>query len=725
MIKNIRQEIKQAVFLLILCFVLISFVSMAKGQTSKAIVDQPVTVNGDTVEYATEKKEVTATGNVSVDYKGTKLRCNKLTVNTQTKDATAEGNVRIEDKDGVMYGEKIIYNFNTQKGTLVNAKFSSSPYFGKSEEIQRVNEKKFISLRGYATTCDFDRPHYNLRAKKVVLIPGDKIQTRQDTLFIGQTPMMYLPYYSHSLKDPLMHVQLSPGYSKDWGAYLLSAWRYNLTDNVNGRIYLDYRDRRGLAGGFGANYNSINLGKADLKFYYMHENDTNLDVNQPHEFQRYFVRLRHKWDIDERNNLISEYYKIVDSKRILLGTEYNVLKDYFPREYEKDAQPLSYSFFHHSFTDSSMDVLVQKRTNRWYSQIEKLPEVRYSLPSMQLAELPLYFENNTQAANFNQKNAVPSPSGADVSLNRFDTFNKITLPVKLSFIDLSPFIAGRQTYYDKDINGASIGPRTVFYTGAQASTKFYRIFDVKPDFLGMEINGLRHIITPTISYAYNHDPTIRSTRLRQMDAVDSIALNNAANFELSNKLQTKRNGQAVDFLDFIVSNTYTFYKIDPLTDEKSGGNLADYLFELKFLPYSRVRLDADADYNHEGDYFSNANYDINFNLGEERSIGLGQRYQRKGANELTFNSDCRISPKWKFRVYERYQFKETADIRHGLVKQEYTFSRDLHCWLVDLTYTIEKEHGNTIWCIFRLKAFPEAEIDFSQSYYRPSSGSQP
>jgi len=240
----------------------------------------------------------------------------------------------------------------------------------------------------------------------------------------------------------------------------------------------------------------------------------------------------------------------------------------------------------------------------------------------------------------------------------------------------------------------------------------------------MDIKGLRHIVTPTISYSYNHDPTIRSSRLKQIDAIDAIALNNAVTFALSNKLQTKRNDQTVDFLDFIMSNTYTFYKVDPANDEKSGGNLADYLFQLKFLPYSWVRLDADADYNHEGDYFSNENYDINFNLGRERSIGLGQRYLRSGANELTFNSDYRISPKWKFRVYQRYQFKETAELRHGLVQQEYTFSRDLHCWLFDLTYTIEKEHGHTVWCIFRLKAFPEAEIDFHTSYSSPHSGSQ-
>jgi hypothetical protein len=410
---------------------------------------------------------------------------------------------------------------------------------------------------------------------------------------------------------------------------------------------------------------------------------------------------------------------------MLLGTEYNVLKDYFPREYEKDTQPLSYSFLHHAFSNSGLDVLVQKRTNRWYSQLEKLPEAKYSLPSFKIGELPLYFEDITQAANLNQKNAVPSPSTADVSANRFDTFNKVYLPARVSFIELIPFVASRQTYYDKNSNGGSISPRTVFYTGAEASTKFYRIFETSPDFLGMDIKGLRHIITPKASYSYNHDPTISSARLKQFDAIDAIGRSNAVNLELSNKLQTKRNANPVDFFDFRINTDYIFYRNDPITDDKTKSSFSDFLFYLNFLPYSWVRIDADADYEPHRDYFTNANYNINFALAKERSIGFGQRYQRSGANEFTFNSDWRISPKWKFRVYERYQFKETANVRHGLVEQEYTFSRDLHCWLFDIAYTIEKEHGQSIWCIFRLKAFPEAEINFTTSFSSPQSGSQP
>ncbi len=206
------------------------------------------------------------------------------------------------------------------------------------------------------------------------MYPGDKIQTKNDVLYLGRVPVFYTPFFNHSLKDPFMHVQLTPGYSKDWGPFLLSAWRCNLTENVKGRIYLDQRQKRGFGSGLGLNYKDTAVGRGDFKFYYIQERPRNLLEDQPGEFQRYFARWRHKWDIDDRTSLINEYNKIVDSKRMLMGTEYNVLKDYFPRAYEKDSLPLSYTQFSHSFSQSSVNVLFQKRINRWYDEtIEKRP----------------------------------------------------------------------------------------------------------------------------------------------------------------------------------------------------------------------------------------------------------------------------------------------------------------------------------------------------------------
>jgi hypothetical protein len=436
------------------------------------------------------------------------------------------------------------------------------------------------------------------------------------------------------------------------------------------------------------------------------------------------MRWRHKWDIDERTNFISQVYKIVDERRKRLDPTRNILKDYFYREYEKDSQPLSYALLHHNFTNSSLDLLLQKRTNHWYDQLNKLPELKYTLPSLKLFDTPLYFENNSSLANFDKK-ATTSPTTADeVSVTRFDTTNKLSLPMKLAFIEFTPYILSRQTLYDKGADGASLPMRTIFYSGADLSTKFYRLFNVKSNFLGMDINGLRHIITPHIQYTYNHAPTIAAGKLKWIDAVDTIAKSNAVYLELSNKLQTKRKNQTIDFLDLRVSSTYSFYAVDPQTNLKSHGSFSDFLVKLKLIPYSWMRLEADATYNSKQHYFSNVNYDINFDLGKERSLGIGQRYQRNGGNEITASFQWRLNPKWKFSTYHRYNLGNDPNSVAGLKEQEYSILRDLHCWNVGLTYNIKKNEGSSIWFVFKLKAFPEMEFGFNQSYHQPQSGAQ-
>lgn len=754
------------------CLTLPHFYVYAEDNSQKVLGSQSIVVNGDTVEYLTESQEVTATGNVEIIYGGSKLTCKKLVVNTQTKQGVAEGNARLEDENGVIEGEKITYDFQAKTGTIIDAGFRANPYFGKARKVERLGESEFIARYGYLTTCSLDKPHYRIASKQMSILPGDKIETKDDILYLGGFPLLYLPRFNHTLEDPMMHVRLMPGKSKDWGLYMLSAWRYSLGDHVNGRAYLDYRSRLGWAEGFGLNYSTTYVGKGDFKFYYTDENPDNLPSAATRtNFQRSLVRWRHKWAIDDQTNFISEFYKIGDQKRKYFDLNADFLKDYFYREFEIASQPLTYALFHHSFSYSSIDILMQKRVNNWYNQMDKLPEVKYTLPSIQLGESPLYFENNSVLTSFNVSNSVTPSNLTDISVTRLDTISKLSMPMKIAFFNFTPFVQDREVVYDKGINDQKFPVNTVFYAGADVSTKFYRIFNIKTNFLGLGLNSLRHVVTPTIGYSYNHTPTINSIKLKQIDSTDLLTSGNIANLGLSNKLQVKRkdlNGKevSVDFVDFNVSTSYAFaprmiygtqailnpnpaYPDNPVVYEtvnsrhyKLGASFSDIIFKLKVLPYSWLRFEGDATYKHSGvpgdpgyenfNHFSVVNYDINFDFTPERSLGFGQRYQRRGGNQITASLKWRFNPKWKFSVYQRYNLKQYADsstyansaYRKGYLEQQYTISRDLHCWETDLTLSTSRNNGSGIYIVFRLKAFPELELSMDQAYNKPKSGAR-
>ena len=217
-------------------------------------------------------------------------------------------------------------------------------------------------------------------------------------------------------------------------------------------------------------------------------------------------------------------------------------------------------------------------------------------------------------------------------------------------------------------------------------------------------------------------------KLRQIDSIDSITQSNSAALELSNKLQTKRKGQSVDLLDVRLATAYNFR---PDSGDKSGSSFQDIYMELKYLPFSWLRFDADTNFKHSGlrsdtdyNHFNTVNYNLSFNMGKERFFGVGQRYERKGSNQITYDLTWRLNPKWKISLYNRHEIGHDPDLEQGLRESQLTISRNLHCWDVDLTFNQKKTEGSTVYVIFRLKAFPEMEFGFDQTYSKPESGSQ-
>lgn len=690
-----------------------------KPETPEEEGPQPIIVNGDSVEYSTESKEFSASGNVIVVYKGSKLSCEKLTLNSATKECRAEGRIRLEDTSGLIQGERMTYNFETKKGIIYECGFKSNPFYGVSQKLAKVSDREFVSYRGYLTTCNFKDPHWRMKQKKVNFFPGDKVQIKDNTVYIGKAPLMNIPRYNHSLKDPLMRVQLMPGTSKEWGPFLLTAWRYQLTEDLKGRIYLDYRSNFGIAEGLATNYDTVNYGKGDFKLYYTQERDKSDDVNQedvsvPKVFERYLIRLRHKWDIDETTNFVSEYYKIVDSKRALMGPTFNLLKDYFPREYDKDTTPLSYLLFHRSFQHASLDVLVQKRVNSWYSQEEKLPQINFTLPSVTFWNTPLYLENTGSFSSTKYKYASPADND-DRPENKGTTTNRFTLPLKVAFFRFSPFVSSSQTFSDKGSFGSTI--TNIFSGGADVSTKFYRVFDVKTNFLKLDINGLRHVITPTATYNYSNNT---SSKINEWNiGGDSAIRSSEFVFALENRLQTKRSGQTFDLAYFKVDSGYDF------RTSGRNGQLKDVNFDLEVLPYRWLSFYADAKFLPKQYYFDTVNLDVYFNIDAERKFGLGQRYKLKGNNEFTYQCDWRLNPKWKVSFYHRLNMGSETAGKNGLREQEYVVSRDLHCWSVNLSYNTTRGKGDAIWLTFKIKAFPEMELElFNKSYHERKPGSQ-
>ncbi|MBN1405935.1 MAG: LPS export ABC transporter periplasmic protein LptC [Candidatus Omnitrophica bacterium] len=718
---------------LIISFLVCSLICLVhSGILFAEELEGPIECNGDEIEYLEDEKKVIGKGHVIITYKDTVLTCDKVTVSTVTREAQAEGNVKIVQGSNYFTGESMTYNLEKEYGTVMNFRGYTDPWYAKGNEAKRTGPDEFIVSRGYVTTCDRENPHYRIAARKVLIYPNKKVVIKDATFRVGNVPLLWLPIYVHPLDDDRPRVTVIPGKSSEWGAYLLTSWRYNLDDSNKGYVHLDYREKKDFAGGVDYLYNTKTLGSGIVKTYYTKERSlkrkhiyTPSDEGEPTtEQEKYLAQWRHKWDASKDTTVTAELYKYKDK---------NFRKDYFFNEYEKDNDPKSYLLITKTQPIYNLSVLTEKRANRFEERVERLPEIRLEINNTRIGESRFYYEGEYSGVNLNKK--YPSSTDdnpvADIAnhhTNRYDTYNKLSYAGKLGFLNVTPYTGLRETYYQRGLNGEDYGSnshvRGVFYTGVDISTKFFKVFNTQCSPLGMEINNLRHIITPSINYSYIPPPTTNSSSFFQFDEIDSIARNNTVGLTLENKLQTKRGKQqtAIDLARLGISTTYGF-KHNP------GSKFLDYTGVLELKPYSwltftsNTTIDPHKRYNHE--WLKYIGTDVVASVKDFR-LGLSHSYVPE-QNNIVGQVEWRINPQWKIRAYESFDIKSqtgSSKKMHNLKEQRYVITKDLHCWEAELNYNVYRERGEEILLVFRIKAFPEIPFEYGKNYHEPKRGSQ-
>ena len=691
--------------ILIYCLICSAFALPAWGQMEDDV--SQVEINGDEVSYSMEENKVYATGNVVIVRGAMTLTADKVVFDRTNQVAVAEGNVIItRPGQGAIAGDQITFNFGSMTGDFEGANIAFPPFYGKGI-LSKEGENLIAMKDGYITTSDYDEPEWRLSSKRIEMYPGDKVVARGIKLKVQKLPIMYIPIFKQNIKDDRPRFHFTPGYDKDWGAFLLTQWRYYFSEDFKGTLHLDYRQRLGLGEGVDLDYDMHQFGKGIIRTYYTHERktDSHSFFEEPTgptiEKERFKAEWRHKWQIDDKTNAIWQYYKVSDS---------TFLKDYFENEHETDENPNSFALITRAVPKGTLSFRTDVRVNRFESKLERLPEVRLDVPNAELFDTGAYLKSIVTYSNLVRKTAAPSDDRDKT--HRLNLDNELSYPFKLSIFELRPFVGGQNTFYSRTPSGTEDGiMRGAFRTGASLSTKFYRIFDVDTDAFKLNINRLRHIVTPSVAYLYKHDPPLPDSQIDQYDEVDTITRSHYLTFSLENKLQTKRNEKSVDLVRAVLSTDFK------LKEDIGSGGFNTISADIDVHPRDGISFYFDSAYDTQRERLTTANFDIYIN-GKGWYFDLGKRYNVGSDDQITTEFGWKINPKWKFKAYQRF------DIQTGSFKEtDFIATRDLHSWEMDFNFNHKINEGEEILVAFRLKAFPEMGFDFGKSFNRRRSGS--
>ena len=687
------------------------------------------------VDYDMATGTATGTNGVFVSYAGAVLTADTAAVNMKTGDVQADGHVRIESGDQLWVGDHIFYNFKTRQMRSEQFRTGKSPVFaGGTGLTGDTSNRVYTAQSAFVTTDDASDPAYRVRASRIRVIPGKSVKMWNAVAFVEGVPVFYFPYYQRNLGPRANNFTTTPGYRSRYGAYLLNTYTWYLGEAADGKVHLDYRERRGVGAGPDLNLHLGQWGDAALKYYYQNDRRPNTSTNAfpfygniPENRQRF----RLAWQATPATNLNLKALVNYQSDPLMIH-------DYAEGDYKANPQPNTAIEAEKYWDNWSLDALTTPRVNSFFSQIERLPDVKLTGFRQQVFETPVYYDSESSAGWYRSFMAYtnglyPGTNGfyAD-SAARADTYHQLTLPwTFFHWLNVTPRVGGRFTYYSQRASASGSSDETyrgVFNTGVGTSFKASRLWtDATNSFL--EMDGLRHIVEPSANYVFVPRPSTPAAQLPQFDgeapalmlspvlfpdynSIDSIDSMNVVRFGLRNVLQTKRGGQLDDLLNW---NVLLDWRLDPRPGQSS---LNDLYSQLAFRPRSWLTAESQLRYDLDRGDLNLSFHQLTFTPDNRWSWGIGHWYLRGGTwSNGAWNENNYISSTLFYRVNDNWGLRATHNYspRSGrLQEQFYTLYRDLRSWTGALTFRVVDDVDGTkdftIAFALSLKASPSTRV---------------
>lgn len=187
----------------------------------------------DSIVFKIGENKAYLYGEAKVTYKKLKLEAGFITLNWKTKTIYAEeltdsmGNPMeapvFFDKGQKYRAKRIAYNFDTKKGKLYQLITKEGKGIIHGEEIKKDQYDIIFGNKAKYTTCEREDPHFYIAAKKIKIIPKDKIITGPANLVVEEVPLpAVLPFgFFPNQKEQASGI-IFPGYgeSAQRGFYL-------------------------------------------------------------------------------------------------------------------------------------------------------------------------------------------------------------------------------------------------------------------------------------------------------------------------------------------------------------------------------------------------------------------------------------------------------------------------------------------------------------------------
>jgi LPS-assembly protein len=508
-------------------------------------------LSGQSSSYDLNTQENVITGSAQLVYGDALLTADEIRINRNTFMAVATGHVTLTHDTQRLLADHLTFRLKDGFFQLEHVRLGEYPVYIAADSVAGTKTK--MTFKNAVFTLHEPNPYTpTIHAATLVYEPGKSVIADGTSIGVGPVRPLILPQLTQRLDEQsfLSYFSATAGYRSNLGPYAGLGLDLPVMPDLRLGGHLDYYSERGLLFGPSGNY-AYDGGGQELTgaFQGGFIDDRGDDAKRgtdilghqvPHD--RSYFEWQHQQNIDDKVTLMGDVNYWKDSE---------VIREFYPDKFASVQTPDNFLEADYAGQNYVLSAFTRFSPNNFDQVQERLPEIDFNL-------LPIEVGGG-MVERFSSSAAVlrddTPPPGPILNSNRFDMFYGLERPIApTSWFTFTPVTGGRLTYYSNSTGVKDDYLRTLGEVGFDAELSSSGTWDYKND--RWQIDGLRHLFTPKISYRYipeaeqgqayippidslTFSPYLQPLDLGDMRNIDQLHRTNTMRLELDNVLQTR------------------------------------------------------------------------------------------------------------------------------------------------------------------------------------------
>lgn len=513
------------------------------------------------------EKEFVATGGARLAHKDVVLYADEIVYRMEDSVAVARGNVTLIRGAQRLIADELTYHYADQTYTVGRFRVGQGNVLAEGKRADGDAD----SLRVQDATVVYGEPDPlspTLRARTVTYHDAEEkksasIELEGARLGIGSVNVIPLPKLTETPRSPTISgIDVEVGYDGELGAELSLAATTAVNDSVNLGGDIGIFTKRGVLVGPIGDYDTFDVdgigARGEFRTGYINDQgDPRLDIRgDTIGSHRGYVEWQH-------HQIVAP--GIAVSGDVNYWSDSYVTRDFRPDQFTHVQTPDTWFEAAKISDNYVVSIFSRVQVNDYSLMQERLPEVRFDGLPVELGG-GIYHRVNASVAALREDNPLDATesflAAGTTRSNRADLYYGLNRPFSpREWFSFTPTAGARVTHYERLSN---LGARSGNFTRVLGEVGFdakafetSRTWDYKNEQWG--IDGLRHIVTPRVSYRLSPsadvgrgdipaiDRDVFSTYLRPLGLadrrdIDTLPALNTYRFQVDNVLQTRDPG---------------------------------------------------------------------------------------------------------------------------------------------------------------------------------------